>query len=82
MANLSEKRGSWGTYVAILLQMRRVVQICQQSLAEIMNCQGALLRFCPVRVVAKRVDSHVSETRLGWQPFFWPERRWVRSGAP
>ena len=61
------------THVAILLQVRRVVQIREQCLAKIVNGQSALLGFCPVRVVAEGVDADVSEAGLEGQPFLWPE---------
>ena len=57
--------GRSATYIPVPLQVRRVVQICQQSLAKIVNGQRALLRLCPVRIVAKAVDADVSEAAFG-----------------
>jgi hypothetical protein len=61
------------THIAILLQVRRVVQIRKEGLAKIVDGQSALLRLCPVRVVAEAVDANVSEAGLGGKPFLWPE---------
>ena len=71
-----------GTYIAVLSQVRRVVQVCQESLAEVVDGQRALLRLGPVRVVAKGMDADVSEAGLERQPLLGPEGGRVRRRTP